>query len=203
MGAIKRFFRWLFTPSAKLSVFVLLIIGLGAGAVGVIGTQVMVHQTGTVAFCGGACHSMQAFTLPEYKESVHFSNKTGIKASCSDCHIPHSYPQVLFYKAQAGIRDVYHEIAGTVSTQEKYDKERWRMANKVWDEMKANNSANCRTCHDPMQMALSKQSAMAQKMHVQVQQGKATCIDCHRGVAHKEPEEPAEPEQPAKQAQSN
>lgn len=203
MGAIKRFFRWLFTPSAKLSVFVLLIIGLGAGAVGVIGTQVMVHQTGTVEFCGGACHSMQAFTLPEYKESVHFSNKTGIKASCSDCHIPHSYPHVLFYKAKAGIRDVYHEIAGTVGTQEKYDKERWRMANKVWDEMKANNSANCRTCHDPMQMALSKQSAMAQKMHVQVQQGKATCIDCHRGVAHKEPEEPAEPEQPAKQAQSN
>lgn len=198
MGAIKRFFRWLTKPSAKLSVFVLLLIGLVAGATAVIGTQVMVHQTGSVEFCGGACHSMRAFTMPEYKESVHFANRTGVRAGCADCHIPHSYPTVLFYKAKAGIKDAYHEMVGTISTKEKYEKERWRMANLVWDEMRANNSANCRSCHNEMAMAISKQSPMAQKMHVQVQQGKATCIDCHRGVAHKEPEEP---EEPAAQAQ--
>ncbi len=196
MGAIKRFFRWLFSPSARLSVFVLLVIGLLAGAGSVIATQVMVHQTGTVEFCGGACHSMRAFTLPEYKESVHYSNRTGVRASCSDCHIPHSYPKVLFYKAYAGVRDVYHELAGTISTQEKYDKERWRMANHVWDEFRKTNSANCRTCHNDHAMA--KQSASAQKAHKKMLAGESTCIDCHKGVAHKEPEEPEEPAQPTK-----
>ncbi len=198
MGAIKRFFRWLFSPSAKLSVFVLLLAGLGIGAATVIGTQVAVHYTGTVEFCGGACHSMQAHTLPEFKDSKHGLNRLGIEVACSSCHLPHSYPAVLFAKAKAGIKDIYHEAIGTISTKEKYEKERWRMANIVWDEMKASNSATCRSCHDPMRFQLSKQSAMAQKMHLQVQQGKATCIDCHRGVAHTEPEEPEEP--PAKAA---
>ena len=43
-------------------------------------------------------------------------------------------------------------MRGVISTQEKFDQERWRMANIVWDEMRANNSANCRTCHDPQAM---------------------------------------------------
>lgn len=193
MGAIKRFFRWLMSPSAKLPVFLLLLAGLGVGAATVIGTQVMVHYTGTVEFCGNACHSMQAHVLPEFKESKHGLNRLGITVPCSSCHLPHSYPAVLFAKANAGIRDIYHEIRGTISTPERYEKERWRMANRVWDRMKADNSANCRSCHNPMHFETSKQSAIAQKMHLQVQQGKATCVDCHRGVAHKEPEEPEEP----------
>jgi cytochrome c-type protein NapC len=193
MDTIKRFFRWLFKPSARLSVFVLLLAGTAVGAVAVAGTQLMVHYTGSVEFCGGACHSMQTHTLPEFKDSKHGLNRLGIEVSCSSCHLPHSYPAVLFAKAKAGIKDIYHEIRGTISTAEKYEKERWRMANLVWDQMRADNSANCRSCHDPMRFELSKQSAMAQRMHLQVQQGKATCIDCHKGVAHKEPEEPEEP----------
>jgi nitrate/TMAO reductase-like tetraheme cytochrome c subunit len=191
MGAIRRFFRWLFSPSARLPVFVLLLAGLLVGAASVIGTQVMVHTTGSVAFCGSACHSMRSFTLPEYKESVHFANRTGVRASCSDCHIPHNYPAVLFYKARAGIRDVYFELTGSIDTKEKYEAARWRMANHVWEEFRANNSANCRTCHDPL--AFASQGARAQKAHKKFFTGEATCIDCHQGVAHKEPEEPVAP----------
>lgn len=200
---MKGLLRWLFSPSAKLSVFVLLLVGLLFGSAAVIGTQVMVHYTGTTAFCGNACHSMQAFTLPEFRQSIHYANRSGVQASCSDCHIPHSYPYVLFYKARAGIRDAYHEMRGTIGTQEKYERERWRMANKVWDEMRANNSANCRTCHSDEGMAASKQSASAQRNHKKFLAGESTCIDCHTGVAHKEPEEPAEPAAPAKTPQAN
>ena len=53
----------------------------------------------------------------------------------------------LVYKAKAGIRDGIAEFQGVLSTQEKFEAKRWEMANHVWDEMKANNSANCRTCH--------------------------------------------------------
>jgi nitrate/TMAO reductase-like tetraheme cytochrome c subunit len=31
---------------------------------------------------------------------------------------------------------------------------------------------------------------MAVKRHQKFAEGKATCIDCHTGVAHKDPEEP-------------
>jgi nitrate/TMAO reductase-like tetraheme cytochrome c subunit len=30
-------------------------------------------------------------------------------------------------------------------------------------------------------------------MHKMVLEKKGTCIDCHKGIAHKEPEEPAQP----------
>jgi nitrate/TMAO reductase-like tetraheme cytochrome c subunit len=194
-GFVKRTWRALTSPSARWSVLSLLVLGIVIGAVGVIFTDVMVKRTGTVEFCGGACHSMQAYTLPEYKESSHFSNQAGVRAGCADCHVPHSYPAKLFYKAQAGIKDIIGESTGVIATQEKYEKERWRMANHVWDEMKANDSANCRSCHSWDAMAIAKQKAMAQKLHDQASKsgGKMTCIDCHKGIAHKEPEEPAQP----------
>ena len=76
-------------------------------------------------------------------------------------------------------------MRGTISTQEKFDHERWRLANKVWDEMREDNSANCRHCHDPQAMDNAKQSEDAVKQHKKFASGKATCIDCHTGVAHR------------------
>ena len=171
----------------------LLVVGVVIGAGAVIGTDMMVKATGTVEFCGTTCHSMNAFTLPEYKQSVHYANNSGVRASCSDCHVPHGYPEKLWYKAKAGIRDVVQESRGVIATAERYEKERWRLANAVWDEMKANDSANCRHCHAFTAETVAKQKSAAQKLHKMVLDKKGTCIDCHKGITHKEPEEPAQP----------
>ena len=192
-GWLRRAWRALTSPSAKWSVLSLLVIGVVVGAGVVIGTQLAVSATGTVEFCGSTCHSMNAFTLPEYKESAHYAGHSGVRATCADCHIPHGYPEKLWYKAKAGIRDVIQESRGEIATAELYEKARWRMANAVWSEMKANDSANCRHCHTISEETVAKQKSTAQKMHKMVLAKKGTCIDCHKGVAHKEPEEPAEP----------
>ena len=192
-GMIRRFFSWLFSPSARWSVFALILVGLVIGFVGTVGTQVAVAVTGSNEFCGTACHSHANFVYPEYKASVHGSNRTGVQAKCADCHIPHSYPAKLIYKTQAGIRDSIAEFRGTISTQEKFEARRWQLANQVWDEMKANNSANCRSCHNPEALSAEKQSEDAVKAHKKFAAGKATCIECHTGVAHQEPEEPKAP----------
>jgi len=174
------------SPSAKWSVLALLILGLALGALGVIATQVVVAATGTNAFCGGACHSMQ-WVDREYRESGHYSNRTGVRAECHDCHIPHQYPQLLWYKAKAGAKDIIGEMRGVISTEEKFNKERARMAEHVWAEYKENNSANCRTCHVFNAEVVKKQKDFVQPMHQQVLAGSATCIDCHKGIAHKAP----------------
>jgi nitrate/TMAO reductase-like tetraheme cytochrome c subunit len=196
-GVLRRAWRWLFTPSARLPVAVLAVGGVLIGAVAVIGTQVALAVTGTDEFCGTACHSHEKFVYPEHKLSAHYSNRVGVRATCTDCHVPHTYPAKLFYKAKAGITDAYAELRGVIATQEKFDMERWRLANIVWDEMRENNSANCRTCHDPQAMNAKKQSEDAIKQHKKFASGKATCIDCHTGVAHKEPEEPKARSAPA------
>lgn len=176
------------SPSATWSVLALVVIGLVIGAVGVIGTQVMVAVTGSNQFCGGACHSM-TWVAQEYRQSVHFANRTGVQAGCHDCHIPHSYPQLLWYKAKAGINDVIGEVSGTISTEDKFKKERLRMAKEVWAEFQENKSANCRTCHAFSAEVIAKQQDFVQPIHKMVLEGEGTCVDCHKGVAHEAPNE--------------
>jgi nitrate/TMAO reductase-like tetraheme cytochrome c subunit len=159
----------------------------------IVGTQVALAVTGTDEFCGNTCHSHQKFVYPEHKLSAHYSNRTGVRASCVDCHVPHTYPAKLVYKARVGVIDAIAEMRGVISTQERFDAQRWRLANIVWDEMRADNSANCRSCHDSAAWDPKKQSEDAIKQHKKFLDGKATCIECHTGVAHKEPEEPKRP----------
>jgi nitrate/TMAO reductase-like tetraheme cytochrome c subunit len=196
-GVLRRFFRWLFSPSARWSIFALLLVGVAVGATMTVGTQVAMAVTGSNEFCGTACHSHTQFVYPEYKVSVHGSNRTGVQAGCSDCHVPHAYPAKIIYKTRAGIRDAIAEFQGTISTKEKFEAKRWELANNVWDEMRANNSANCRTCHTPAAMDAAKQNEDAVREHKKFASGKATCIDCHTGVAHVEPTEPDEPKKAA------
>jgi len=187
-GPRRGLWRRLASPSATWSVLALVIVGLVIGAGGVIATQVMVAMTGTNEFCGGACHSMK-WVAQEYRQSVHYANRTGVQAECHDCHIPHSYPQLLWYKAKAGTKDVIGEMSGVISTEEKFNKARTRMAKEVWAEFKETNSANCRTCHAFTPEIIAKQKEFAQPMHKMVLEKQGTCIDCHKGVAHTAPAE--------------
>ena len=50
--------------------------------------------------------------------------------------------------------------------------------------------AECRTCHDFSQMDLSAQSRSARNRHGRAPDEGKTCIDCHKGIAHEEPDEP-------------
>jgi len=185
---VKRTWRRLTSPSARWSVLALVVFGVLIGFLLTVGTQVMVHVTGTDHFCGTACHSMQ-WVAKEHKASGHQVNRTGVRAACHDCHIPHDYPRILFYKARAGIKDAIGEMRGVISTEEKFKKERLRMAKHVWEEYKENNSAPCRTCHLFTPETLAKQQEFVRPMHQQVMEGKATCIDCHKGIAHTAPDE--------------
>ena len=108
-----RTWRRLRSPSARWSVAALVGVGIVLSAIAVIGTQVMVHVTGTDAFCGAACHSMQ-WVAQEHRESTHGATRTGMRATCHDCHIPREYPELLWYKAVAGTKDVIGEMRGII-----------------------------------------------------------------------------------------
>ncbi len=111
-------------------------------------------------------------------------NRTGVQAGCHDCHIPKDYPYVLFYKAKAGLKDTIGEMRGVIATEALFKKDRARMAQHVWDEYKENNSQSCRNCHQFSKDVLAKQKEFVRPMHQSVLDGQATCIDCHKGIAH-------------------
>jgi cytochrome c-type protein NapC len=120
----------------------------------------------------------------EHRESTHGATRTGMRATCHDCHIPRQYPELLWYKAVAGTKDAIGEMRGVISTEEKFNAERKRMAAEVWAEYRDNDSRACRGCHAFSKEVLAKQRDVAQSVHAAVLAGKATCIDCHKGVGH-------------------
>jgi cytochrome c-type protein NapC len=123
----------------------------------------------------------------EHRESIHGASSTGLRATCHDCHIPRDYPELLWYKAVAGTKDIIGEIRGIISTEEKFESERRRMAAHVWTEYRGNDSRSCRGCHAFSKDVLARQAELVREIHAPVLEGKATCIDCHKGVGHKAP----------------
>ena len=86
-----------------------------------------------------------------------------------------------------GLSDLYFHLLGTIDTAEKYEKKRAHMAESVWASMKAVDSRECRNCHSAAAMDPKRQSAAAQGAHAALKAGGVTCVDCHRGIAHKLP----------------
>ena len=76
----------------------------------------------------------------------------------------------------------------------KFEAYRWNMATRVWAKMKASDSRECRNCHDFENMDLDEQDRSARKRHGRAPEKGQTCIDCHKGIAHIEPDEPEEDE---------
>ncbi|MBU0501535.1 MAG: NapC/NirT family cytochrome c [Gammaproteobacteria bacterium] len=165
--------------------FVVVVFALGMAAVG--GVNTLFSHTNEMDFCT-SCHSMKT-NLEEYQETVHFKNASGVRATCADCHVPKSFFPKLAAKVLA-VKDVYHELIGTIDSKEKFDAHRWDMANRVWAKMKASDSRECRSCHAFDSMDLSAQDRNARKKHPRARMEGKTCIDCHQGIAHIQPDEP-------------
>jgi cytochrome c-type protein NapC len=142
------------------------------------------HETNQQKFCV-SCHSM-TIVFEEYQQSQHFKNTSGVAATCADCHVPDSLGPLLKAKILAA-KDVYHEIAGTIDTREKFEARRWHLANVVWDKMEATDSRECRSCHAFSAMDYEAQGRKTAKRHQRAEQDGKTCIACHKGIAHVEP----------------
>ena len=156
------------------------------GVAGVIfwgGFNTFMEYSNTYQFCGQVCHEMESFVVPEYQRSVHYSNAAGVRAICSDCHVPKEWVPKFVRKIKA-LNELFHKVRGTINTREKFEAKREKLALLVWMEMKSNDSHECRNCHSYEAMDFHAQSLIAQRdMQKAMKQGK-TCIDCHKGVAH-------------------
>jgi cytochrome c-type protein NapC len=161
------------------------------GALLFAGGKISLDHTNTIEFCT-SCHEMKDNNFAEYQHTIHARNRTGVKATCSDCHVPHEFVDTMIRKIKAS-NDVYQHFMGTIDTKEKFEAHRLELAKRVWKRMKETDSRECRNCHDANAMDPEKQGKTAQKQHKRLMSGERTCIDCHFGIAHKEPAGGLEP----------
>ena len=181
----------------RRSPIVVLVLGVVAGIVFWGGFNTAMVASNTTAFCI-SCHEMRDTVYKEYQETMHYSNPSGVQATCADCHVPREWVHKVVRKVYA-TRELYHKALGTIDTPEKFEAKRWELANRVWDQMKATDSRECRNCHSFTAMDTTEQDRSARKKHIRAQERGETCIDCHKGLAHEYPSRPREEEEVASQ----
>jgi len=189
---LKRYWGIINRPSVHYSLGFLTIGGFIAGVIFWGSFNTALEAANTEAFCTG-CHEMRNNVYQELQSTIHFSNRSGVRAKCSDCHVPHDWTNKIARKMQAS-KEVWGKIFGTIDTREKFEENRLRLARHEWDRLKSNNSLECRNCHNYDSMDFTRQSPRAQAMHSQYLENKEkTCIDCHKGIAHRLPDLHGEP----------
>ena len=143
---------------------------------------------------------MEQNVFREYRQSAHYLNRTGVRATCPDCHVPREWTHKVLRKIRAS-NELYHWIRGSINTREKFQAKRYELANHVWGNMRTTDSRECRNCHNYVSMDLEKQDTRSADRHdphvwevLDGEEPSKTCIDCHQGIAHDLPDEPEDEE---------
>ena len=146
------------------------------------GFNTAMEATNTTEFCIG-CHEMKDNVYQEYTPSIHYSNRTGVRAGCPDCHVPKPWIHKIVRKIKAS-REVFFWLTGKIDTPEKFNEHRFELAQSLWGAMKSTDSRECRNCHNFESMNPEFQKPRARKQHLNAFETGQTCIDCHKGIAH-------------------
>ncbi len=147
------------------------------------GFNTAMEATNTMDFCI-SCHEMEDNVYQEYTPTIHYANRTGVRAGCPDCHVPDPWIHKIVRKVQAS-KEVFYWLTGKIDTPEKFEEHRLSLAKSVWKTMKETDSRECRNCHNFESMSPEFQRPRARKQHMNAFETGQTCIDCHKGIAHK------------------
>lgn len=191
MHRLKSFIRWFWRiasrPSTHLSLGFLALGGFLCGVMFWGAFNTALEVTNTEKFCT-SCHEMHNNVFQELQSTPHFSNRSGVRASCPDCHVPHDWTDKIARKMQAS-KEVWGKLFGTIDTRQKFLAHRLELAKNEWARLKANDSLECRNCHSSAAMDFSKQTRRAAEIHAKfLVTREKTCIDCHKGIAHELPD---------------
>jgi cytochrome c-type protein NapC len=182
-------------PSTRYPVLLIAFVSLVTGVILWGGFNTAMEATNNMEFCI-SCHEMRDNVYPEYKKTIHYTNASGVRAICSDCHVPKTWGYKLLRKIEAS-RELWDKITGSVDTREKFEAHRLDLATREWARMKASDSRECRNCHsfEAMRKVRDLRKAQIYELHMKANSTGKTCIDCHKGIAHLLPREYVDPDE--------
>ena len=183
----RRLWSWFRSPAQRCAPGSVFLLGAVGGVVFWGGFVTFMDYTNTLKFCVSG-HEMRTAVWEEYMKTAHYSNPSGVRAICQDCHVPREWTPKLIRKIKA-TNKLYHKFMGIVDTPEKFEPKRMELAENVWRSMGTTGSRERRDCHSFAAMDFPNQKRRAhEKMGCAADMGK-TCIACHKGICHKLPAE--------------
>lgn len=178
LGTILSSARYKNNMIKRLLIIAILLAALGIAVPVIWGvTQIGIKQTSDYTFCGG-CHSMQPMVTSYLQDTHGGENPAGIRATCSDCHLPHDDPfTYLKQKSINGAWDVWMEFVVGADTVD------WHAKRERREEF--TYESGCLSCHN----ALTKSSVSTPATvvaHGPLVNGTETkhCVSCHEHVGH-------------------
>lgn len=177
--------QWFKKPSSRYSLGAIASIGFVAGIIFWGGFNTAMELSNTETFCI-SCHEMEENVYREYQDTIHYNNRSGVRATCPDCHVPKEWTHKVIRKIRA-TNELYHKMMGSINTPEKFEAKRLELARHVWQAMKKTDSRECRNCHDYESMDYLEQKRRSVRQHIKGFDKGNTCIDCHKGIAHSLP----------------
>ncbi|MDB5654548.1 MAG: NapC/NirT cytochrome c domain protein [Tardiphaga sp.] len=167
-----------------------LLLGAIIGVIGWGGFNTAMEATNSLEFCV-SCHEMRDNVFQAYKKTIHYQNASGVRAICSDCHVPRDWTHKIIRKIEAS-NELYHWALGSIDSRQKFEAKRHQLARHEWERMRANDSRECRNCHSFEAMDFHRQTPKAATAMTAAMKTGQTCIDCHKGIAHQLPDIAAE-----------
>ena len=113
-GIIRRSINTLKAPSSRYSLGFISLTSIFLGILLWGGFNWALEVTNTETFCI-SCHEMEAFVYQEYKDTVHYTNRTGVRATCPDCHVPKEWNYKMVRKIRAS-NELFHKALGSINT---------------------------------------------------------------------------------------
>ena len=184
---IIKLWRTMSRPAVHISLGVLTMGGFIAGVIFWGGFNTALEVTNTEKFCI-SCHTMRDNVYVELQDTVHWKNKTGVRATCPDCHVPHNWTDKIARKMQAS-KEVFAQVFGNYDEPGVFEERRIILAKHEWDRFSANKSQECKSCHQYDSMDFDQMSPTARIQMKQAAEKDQSCVDCHKGIAHNLPAE--------------
>jgi len=115
-----------------------LLLTIVIGAVMLTAGAAGLAWTNTETFCIG-CHEMKDNVYAEFKGTIHDVNRSGVRAICSNCHVPHE-PWPLIKRKMRASFELWGHFTGVIDTKEKFEKKGYRVLDVFrpvfWNEPK-------------------------------------------------------------------
>src|SRR3546814_17614003 len=112
----------------------------------------------------------------ELTRTVHFTNRSGVRATCPDCHVPHDWTDKIARKMQAS-KEVWGTIFGTIDTRQEFLAHHLALAQHQWARLKRNEPPDWHKCTRPVTMDFSAHTPPpAQSPHQHQAPGERTSL---------------------------
>lgn len=160
----------------------LLVVGIAIGVFGMFLGQEADAYFSSNKFCT-SCHIMEATVYKELQDAKHGKSPTGVRPTCAHCHVSQRLFPAL-WDHFIGTKELIAFVGG-VSTVDKFEEVRARVANGERLKMLGENSKNCHRCHVMEAIQPTKTRGVTQHKEA-VAKGNSNCIACHYNLVHKE-----------------